>query len=87
MVDRLNETLNATERAIDHTPQLHVMWDGVTHDFDLATLDIGDLNTDNQIRQAAADALEISLGKLSNATVDRNPETGDLTLRPNAVFG
>jgi hypothetical protein len=81
----LNEALDATERNI--SPQLHVLWEGVTHDIDLASLDVGDLSTDTQVRNAVADYLEVVPAKLSNATIDRNAQTQDITLRPNAVFG
>jgi hypothetical protein len=51
---------------------LHIRYNGVSYDEDLNALDLGDMSTDEDIRQAA---------------LERNVETGDVTLRPQAIFG
>jgi hypothetical protein len=68
-------------------PQLHIRVEGRSHDIPLAELDIGDRSTDEQIRAAAADHLGIPIGKLRAFAVDRDAATGELTMRPPAVFG
>lgn len=67
--------------------QVHIMYNGESHDVNMDVLDIGDLSTDAQVREAVARHFDVPLEKLRNFTIDRNEETGDMTLRPNAVFG
>jgi len=67
--------------------QVHVMFEGNSHDLDQDDLDVGTLSTDHEIRAAAAEALDAPVAKLANFDVDRNEDTGDVTLRPKAVFG
>lgn len=68
-------------------PQLHIRFQGRSVDVPLDEMDIGDLSSDQQIKQSAASHLEIPESKLAAFTVDRNSQTGDITLRPDAVFG
>lgn len=68
-------------------PALHVRYEGRSIDLVTDDLDIGDESTDHDIRAAVATALEVPANKLAAFTVDRNPETLDITLRPQAVFG
>lgn len=67
--------------------QVHVMYDGQSHDLEQQDLDVGDLSTDTQIRSAVAEALSVPTTKLANFSIDKNEETGDITLRPQASFG
>ena len=69
------------------SPVLHIRYGGESVDISCEAADIGDLSTDEQIKQAAADFLEAPLSKFSNFVVSRNADTGDVTLRPQAVFG
>ena len=68
-------------------PMLHLRYDGGSHDVPLTEVDLGDAATDAQIREAAATHLSVPLSKMAGYVVDRNTETGDITLRPQAVFG
>jgi hypothetical protein len=70
-----------------NAPQIHVRYDGRSYDLPLAELDIGDRSTDEQVRTAVADHLGVPVGKLRAFTVDRNAATGEMTLRPDAIFG
>jgi hypothetical protein len=67
--------------------QVHVRLDGVSQDLDANDLDVGIGSTDNQVKEAVATYLNVPVSKFANSAVDRNNDTGDLTLRPNAVFG
>jgi hypothetical protein len=67
--------------------QLHIRFDGRSYDIPLGDLPIGDNSSDNEIRDAAANWLEIPEQKLRRFAVDRNAETNSITLRPEAVFG
>jgi hypothetical protein len=74
----MNELLN---RAV-----LHVRFEGHSRDLALADLDVGPLSSDAAIKQALARHLGVPEGKLRDYVIDRH-ETGNLTVRPEAVFG
>lgn len=72
--------------------QVHIRYEGQSWDFTMEQLDVGDLSTDAQVRQAVglaleAQGVEVPRGKLDALRIDRNAQTGEMTLRPNAVFG
>lgn len=67
--------------------QVHVRFEGNSWDWELDDLDLGDMSSDADVKEAVARALEAPAGKLTNFTLDKNNETGDITLRPQAVFG
>ena len=66
---------------------VHVRYDGKSVDLPFQNLDLGDLSTDQQVRQAVAHGLNEPVSKFTHYVVDRNTNTGDITLRPQAVFG
>ena len=55
-------------------------------DIPLSDLDVGTLSTDTDIKRALAGYLNVAEAKFRDYTVDRH-ETGNLTVRPEAVFG
>jgi 3-deoxy-D-arabino-heptulosonate 7-phosphate (DAHP) synthase len=65
---------------------LHVRFAGRSFDVRLSTLDIGILSDDDQIKRALASHLDVPVGKFADYTIDRHAN-GNLTLRPEAVFG
>jgi hypothetical protein len=65
---------------------LHVRFDGRSLDVPLGDLDVGASSGDREIKRALARHLEVAEGALRDYTVDRH-ETGNLTVRPEAVFG
>lgn len=67
--------------------QVHVMYEGRSLDMRFEDLDVGELSTDSNIRTAVAEALSVPSTKLANFTIDRNEESGEITLRPQASFG
>ena len=67
--------------------QVHVRHDGQSWDLTFDELDIGDLSSDQDVKVAVARHLDVPVGKLNNFALDRNADTGDVTLRPQAVFG
>lgn len=68
-------------------PEIHIMWDGRNYDLTQGDLDIGDLSSDAEVRSAVAREIEVPAGKMASLAIDRNAETGDITLRPQAEFG
>ena len=65
---------------------VHVRFDGRSLDIPLQDLDSGPASADHQIKRALARLLEVPETSLGDYTVDRH-ETGNLTVRPEAVFG
>jgi hypothetical protein len=64
-----------------------IRYEGHSYDVTFDDLDIGELSNEAEIRQAVARHLEAPPQKLANFAVDKNTESGDITLRPQAVFG
>ena len=65
---------------------IHVRFDGRSFDVPLANLDFGQGADDAGVKRALARHLEIAPGELDEYIVDRHPR-GNLTVRPEAVFG
>ena len=65
---------------------LHVRFDGRSLDVPLVEIDVGTASEDREIKRALARHLEVPEAKLRDYTVDRH-DTGNLTVRPEAVFG
>lgn len=65
---------------------LHVRFDGRSIDVPIDDLDVGQFSSDVEIKHALAGYLEVPVAKFNHYTVDRH-ETGNLTIRPEAVFG
>ena len=67
-------------------PLLHIRYGGRSYDVPLHDLDIGPASSDDQIRRAVAAYLEEPLSKLRPFVVERH-DNGNVTIRPEAVFG
>jgi hypothetical protein len=65
---------------------LHVRYAGRSTDVPLAALDLTNASDEREIKQRLADYLEVPGRQLDAYVVDRHPN-GNLTLRPEAVFG
>jgi hypothetical protein len=65
---------------------VHLRFDGRSFDVPLDVLDVGPATDDGAIKRALARHLEVTEQRLRNYVVDRH-ETGNLTVRPEAVFG
>ena len=64
----------------------HVRHDGRSFDVPLADLGLSDVSADHEIKLAVARHLEIPEGRLRDYMIDRH-ESGNLTVRPAAIFG
>ena len=67
-------------------PVVHIRFQGRSLDIPQSDLDVGQASSDEQIRRALAGYLEVPVSKLRDYVIDRH-ETGNLTVRPEAVFG
>lgn len=65
---------------------IHVRFDGRSRDIPLKDLDLGPLSADADVKRALARYLEVPEAKFRDYVIDRH-ETGNLTVRPEAVFG
>ncbi len=65
---------------------VHIRFEGRSLDVSQTDLAIGAASSDSDIKRAIARYLETPEGKLRDYIVDRHA-TGNLTVRPEAVFG
>lgn len=68
-------------------PQLHIMYAGISYDVDFTEIDLPHDANDARLREAVANWLNQPVAKLTNFVIDRNVQTGDITMRPQAIFG
>jgi hypothetical protein len=71
---------------IDSTGVLHIRFEGRSFDVPSADLDLTISASDADIKRSLARYLDIAEVKFRDYVVDRH-ETGNFTVRPEAVFG
>lgn len=76
----------ATQLATNGRRVVHVRFAGQSFDVPLDSLDVNDRATDRQVRDALARQLEVNASRLADHVLDRHAN-GNLTLRPEAVYG
>ncbi len=69
-----------------NTPQLHVRFEGRSWDLPLSDLDLGTHSSGEAIRQALAGYLAVKEASFRRYVIERHAN-GNLTIRPEAVFG
>ena len=67
-------------------PVVHLRFEGRSWDIEFNILDVGDQSSDLDIRQALANYFNVPIRKFSAYVVQRH-ENGNITVRPEAVFG
>ena len=75
-----------TTALVTDARRVHIVYNGQSHDVPFTDLDIGDTSTDDQVKNACASHFSIPDSKLRFYQVDRE-QTGNITVRPQAVFG
>jgi hypothetical protein len=65
---------------------IHVRFNGRSFDVPLSALDVGARSDDEQIKRNLARHLEVNVSRLDDYVVDRHGN-GNLTIRPEAIFG
>ena len=65
---------------------IHIRFDGRSQDIAQGELDIGQASSDGEIKRALARFLEVPEARFRDYVIDRH-ETGNMTVRPEAVFG
>ncbi len=76
----VDERLAYEERVI------HIRFEGQSRDVGLTVLDVGEMSSDQELRQALARHLDVSMRKFALYVVERHAN-GNVTVRPKAVFG
>jgi len=77
------EIMSEQERAV---AVVHIRFDGRSLDISQGDLDVGAVSSDNEIKRVLARHLEVPEARLRDYVIDRH-ETGNMTVRPEAVFG
>ena len=67
-------------------PVARVRFEGRSVDIPLAELGLGETSVDLDVRRAVARYLEVPEFRVGHHVIDRH-ETGNVTIRPEAVFG
>lgn len=67
-------------------PVIHIRFEGRSYDIPMHDLDIGAGSDDRLVKRALGTYLEISPENFQDYALDRHT-TGNMTLRPQAVFG
>ena len=70
----------------DGVKVVHIRFEGRSLDVPQSELDVGSASSDNDIKRALARFLEAPETKLRDYVIDRH-DTGNMTVRPEAVFG
>jgi hypothetical protein len=66
--------------------RVHIRYAGQSYDTTFSELDIGALSGENEVRERAARYLNVSSSQLLSYRIERH-ENGNITIRPEAVFG
>jgi hypothetical protein len=71
---------------MNHSPIAHIRFEGQSVDLPFAELSVSTTTTSEDIKQATATYLKVHPSRLRDYVVDRH-ESGNVTIRPQAVFG
>ncbi len=71
---------------VDHGTVVHIRFEGRSMDVALSDLDLGPDSSDTAIKRALARYFETTPTRLRDYVIDRH-ESGNMTVRPAAVFG
>ena len=67
-------------------PLVHVRFAGRSYDIPMSNLDVGSSSDVRQVKRSVAQWLNVPEGNFKDYVVDRHAN-GNLTVRPEAVFG
>jgi hypothetical protein len=72
---------------IEHlNPMVHIRFQGQSWRIEARELDIGAHSSDQEVRQALAQHFDVPAARFAAYVIERH-ENGNLTVRPEAVFG
>ena len=67
-------------------PMLHVRFEGVSHQMPLSALHLAPDASEAEVLAALASYFDVAVGRFAPYVVERH-ENGNITVRPEAVFG
>lgn len=70
---------------VDNT--IHIRYDGTSHDYPINELGIDTTTPDNMVKQAMVNWLDLDNEDALDKYVIEHHDNGDITVRPEAVFG
>ena len=82
----MNDPQALYNRATETGPVLHLRFQGRSRDIALDALNLDNAATDDAIRMAVAQFMDVGLDQLNGTVIERHAN-GNLTLRPEALFG
>jgi hypothetical protein len=71
---------------LNGSPIAHIRFEGRSFDLPLTELGLSEMAGNDDLKLAAARYLQVSAKRLRDYVVDRH-ESGNVTIRPQAVFG
>jgi hypothetical protein len=71
---------------VNQTPRVHVRFEGHSYDFTAAEFNLNPQPSDADVRLALAMFFEVPISRLAPYVIERHGN-GNLTVRPEAVFG
>ncbi len=71
---------------VNPTPRVHVRFEGHSYDVNTTEFNLSPQPTDSEVRLALAMFFEVPIGRLAPYVIERHGN-GNLTVRPEAVFG
>jgi hypothetical protein len=71
---------------VNQTPRVHVRFEGHSYDFNVGEFNLNPQPSDAEVRLALAMFFEVPLSRLAPYVIERHGN-GNLTVRPEAVFG
>jgi hypothetical protein len=80
--DEVNTNINTTVE----DNHIHVRHDGISNDISLNDLELGADTPDIEVKNITANWLDLEEDAFEKYVIERH-ENGDMTLRPEAVFG
>ena len=88
MTDELQKLYNTATNTAEPAPELvlHVRVQGRSRDIALDLLDVWTGSSDDAVRTAVAKFMELPPETLTSCVIERHAN-GNMTLRPQAVFG
>ena len=81
-----NLTRPSPTRLRNDAAVIHVRFAGRSFDISMIGLHLTPASSDDQVKQEIAGYLEVADDRLDDYVIDRHPN-GNLTIRPQAVFG
>jgi hypothetical protein len=82
----MTEPVQRIEPTEPTEPMLHVRFEGMSRQLPLSALHLTPDATETEVRTALANYFDVAVGRFAPYVVERH-ENGNVTVRPEAVFG